>query len=285
MITQTPRYTTRLQGDSDSASAKVIVIPAQAQSRATSHAVGCTGTTRSSRRGDNTTCARKRGPSLQSNPARSIFSRLIRYLKLLLVQPPVSGTSASPARVTHAPDLFLKAAFRFCEGLARPVQRHARPEPSQSTRPRARLPTPIPSNRTSSSAPTFRGLQRAFRLSPRYAIRRFRNDIEQHGASNRDRPRRHLAGQLCLLPPNVHTVDVRIGVSYIPSSRRRILAQGISDGITLEPTARRTRATCAEKVDRVQIQGKSLDSGRGLRCYYTLQVSVFDFAIFGFALP
>ncbi|KAJ7342642.1 glycosyl hydrolase family 92-domain-containing protein [Mycena albidolilacea] len=54
------------------------------------------------------------------------------------------------------------------------------------------------------------------------------------------------------------TVNVRVGVSFISVAQaRRNLDNEISDGVSLEETARRTRAAWAEKLDRITLEGAS----------------------------
>jgi putative alpha-1,2-mannosidase len=54
------------------------------------------------------------------------------------------------------------------------------------------------------------------------------------------------------------TVNVRVGVSFISVAQaRRNLDSEISDGVSLEETARRTRTAWAEKLDRITLEGAS----------------------------
>ncbi|KAJ3538818.1 hypothetical protein NM688_g6463 [Phlebia brevispora] len=60
--------------------------------------------------------------------------------------------------------------------------------------------------------------------------------------------------------PSVHTVDVRVGVSFISVEQARAnLDSEIPDGTTLEQTARSTREAWAEKLDRISIEGATED--------------------------
>jgi putative alpha-1,2-mannosidase len=72
------------------------------------------------------------------------------------------------------------------------------------------------------------------------------------------------------------TVNVRIGVSFISIEQARWnLDNEIGDGVTLEETARRTRAEWAEKLDRVKIEGAT-EVEKDIfytGFYHTLQVS------------
>ncbi|EJD51932.1 alpha-1,2-mannosidase [Auricularia subglabra TFB-10046 SS5] len=60
--------------------------------------------------------------------------------------------------------------------------------------------------------------------------------------------------------PWTRRVDVRVAVSFISIEQaRKNLDEEIPDGTTLERTAYRTRKAWAEKLDRIQVQGGSLD--------------------------
>jgi putative alpha-1,2-mannosidase len=87
-----------------------------------------------------------------------------------------------------------------------------------------------------------------------------------------------ILGDYAVFPQDRYTVDVRIGVSFISVGQaRRNLDKEIPDGTTLEDTATTTRATWAEKLDRVQIQGGSREQLETFytALFHTLQVLVF----------
>ncbi|KAF8261269.1 glycosyl hydrolase family 92-domain-containing protein [Lactarius quietus] len=87
-------------------------------------------------------------------------------------------------------------------------------------------------------------------------------------------------GGYAVFPQDMHTLDVRIGVSFISVEQaRRNLDKEIPDGTTLEQTARTTRAAWAEKLDRVQIQGGSRSNSRYFtpRCFTLCRFLIFPF--------
>ena len=98
-----------------------------------------------------------------------------------------------------------------------------------------------------------------------------------------------MLGGYAVFPRDTHTVDVRIGVSFISVEQaRRNLDKEIPDGTTLEQTARTTRAAWAEKLDRVQIQGGSREQLETFytALFHTLQVCVLPFCCCsGFVKP
>lgn len=75
--------------------------------------------------------------------------------------------------------------------------------------------------------------------------------------------------------PDTRQVDLRIGVSFISIEQaRRNLEIEIPDGQSLEETAMSTRATWAEKLDRIQIKGATEEQKEVFYTgfFHTLQV-------------
>ena len=115
--------------------------------------------------------------------------------------------------------------------------------------------------------------------APFVAFGTVQNGTVRAGDSARDGT---MLGGYAVFPRDTHTVDVRIGVSFISVEQaRRNLDKEIPDGTTLEQTARTTRAAWAEKLDRVQIQGGSREQLETFytALFHTLQVCVFRFAV------